>query len=399
MRKPWPTGLLLLFAACSDSTKSIDDTPVNVPARTYPDGGIEAGTSAEGGAVPVPVQDCPTGSTLVKKIACPGTATTAPASVASGLGGAPGSIVGLDGFAEPSAPCLPAAVCAPADAPTLLFSDSPESPRSDGVLYADTLQPGKYRIYVYHANGDTAVRKFPITVLNPSAAAASVKITRSGQAPPSTDYVAEGKAVLVDWLTPKPITTVVVGSGQRILLDPDLDARHASQNQLVHAIYDVTTTATLKFSIASVLATADAAATTGGLGLLPRDADHQRGTFTKADVILAGTAPAGVSRLRLGADEVDPILVGKDATTGDVQRLTGNYGLLYRVQIAGGLAGITPRGGAWGGAMTFATGTPVSLPSAQNTIAEGAVVLGAVTDVRLMTGGGSSLPVDLFVVR
>src|SRR5688572_24763952 len=94
----------------------------------------------------------------------------------------------------------------------------------------------------------------------------------------------------------------VVPAGKRVLLDATLDGLHAGKDELVHAIYDVVTSAPLKVSVVSVLANADAAAATGGLALLPRDVDHQRGTFAGADVVvtLAGAQTKGVQRLRLG---------------------------------------------------------------------------------------------------
>ena len=82
--------LLVLFAACAESAKS-NETPANLPSRTYADGGADAGADVDGGT---PVADCPAGSTLVKKIACTGTATSAPEPLASGLAKAPGSVIG-----------------------------------------------------------------------------------------------------------------------------------------------------------------------------------------------------------------------------------------------------------------------------------------------------------------
>lgn len=384
--------LALVVAACGDDPAP-DETPVNLPPRATIDAGADAATDAT-----PPPPDCPAGMTLVRKVSCDGTSTTAPASVT--LEGNPGSLVSIKDFAEPTAPCLPANVCSPDDAPTLFFSDSPEMPATDGVLYADTLPAGRHRIYDYHANGDAEARKFPVVVLNQNGADATITITRRGLTAPGTDYLAVGKQVATLWLNPRAATAVTVPAGKRVLLDPGLDALHANTNALVHAIYDVTTDAPLKFSVVSVRANVDAVAATAGLSLLPRDRAHQRGTFPKADILLRGTPPVGVSRLRLGDGSVDPILVGRDATAGDEQQLKGNYGLLYRVALDGGRAGITARGGAWEGAATFGAGKAVSLPAEGVVRGTDAVVLGgALGDMQLVTGGSASLPVDLFVIR
>jgi hypothetical protein len=199
-----------------------------------------------------------------------------------------------------------------------------------------------------------------------------------------------------------------------VLLDDALDQQHAAQNELVHAIYDVTTDAPLKISFVSVPAAADAAAVTAGLGLLTRDVNHQRGTFPAADVLVAPASPSaaaqlkGVQRLRLGLDEVDDTLEGVDAPTGAKQVLLGNYGLLYRFALAlpsPATAAISARGGGWGGAFRIGA-TTVALPTATEQLATttDAIVLGKLggadggAELRLMTGGGSNLPVDLFLV-
>jgi len=384
----------------------VGDGDARADARDVPSGdaGIDANADAAGDGG----TSCPAGSTLRKSLAsCPGAPLSPPAALTGALTTAtPGDVVSMAGMNEDDAPCLPVVVCTPNDAPALLFSDSPEQPAQDGVLYADTLAAGHYRFYVYHANGGATLRKFPLVALNSGAAPAKITIVRRGLAAPSTAYVSVGKTVLLDWLTDRAPVDVTVPAGERVLLDSALDDLHAAQNELVHAIYDVVTTAPLKISFVSVLANADAATATAGLSLLPRDVDHQRGTFPSADVLVvpAGDAgaPSGVSRLRLGLDQVDDTLTGIDAPTGDKQSLAGNYGLLYRFALnltPTAIAAIAPRGGEWGGAARAALS--VALPTATQSLGTttDAIVVGPLTsELRLLTAGGSNLPVDLFVV-
>lgn len=410
---------LLLGEACADRTGG------DVAGPRHDDGGRDAGP-LEPVPDPVPIADagsdaakdaassaCPSGSVVRRaRTMCPGTPLVAPAALAAGLAAAaPGDVVSLAGMSESDAPCLPVVVCTPADAPTLLFSDSPESPAQDGVLYADTIAPGHYRFYVYHANGDAIARKFPIVVLNPGAQAAKVTIVRRGLAPPSAAYVSVGKTVLAEWFVDRAPVDVVVQPGVRVLLDPALDQLHAAKDQLVHAIYDVSVDRAVKVSFVSVPVTADAASVTAGLPLLARDINHQRGTFAAADVLViadpAGAQKKGVQRLRLGLDQVDDTLEGVDAPTGDKQRLLGNYGMLFRLALelpAPAAAALAPRGGGWGGVARAGAAKAVLLPTATPSLATttDAIVLGGVggggPEVKLLTGGGSSLPVDLFLV-
>ena len=427
-------ALVSLFAAgaaysgagCEDRTGG--DEPDAAPSTARDgggpasDSGPEPPTDAAGsdGAVDADAASsalCPSGSTLLRtRTSCSGAALVPPAAFTSALATAgAGDVVSMAGMDEQTAPCLPVVVCSPADAPTMLFSDSPESPSQDGVLYADTVPAGRYRLYVYHANGGATVRKFPIVALNSGAAPAKITIVRRGLATPSTQYVSVGKSVLVDWFTDRAPVDVAVPAGTRVLLDDALDQLHAAQNELVHAIYDVVTDAPLKLSVVSVVATADAATTTAGLSLLPRDVTHQRGTFAGADVLIAAAKGAaldggpgqqpGVQRLRLALDEVEDTLQGVDSTTGVKQTLLGNYGMLYRFALglpSPATAAISARGGGWGGVMRGA-GAAAALPSATEQLATttDAVVVGpagGAGEIRLVSGGGSNLPIDFFLV-
>lgn len=416
----------LAIMACDDRTGGdiLTRTGTPIPEDAQPErdvppifeAGVDTGRDAGDGSAGF---TCPAGSTPRSiRTACAdgGTPLAPPAQLVTDLAaGAPGDVVSLSGMNESDAPCLPVVVCTPSDAPTLLFSDSPEMPSQDGVLYADTVPAGRYRLYVYHANGGTALRKFPIVALNQSVNPAKITIVRRGLAAPSTAYVSIGKTVILDWLVDRAPVDVTVPPGQRVLLDPALDALHASQDELVHAIYDVVVDRTVKISFVSVLASADAAGATAGLSLLARDVDHQRGTFANADVLVAlapgpGAQRSGVQRLRLGLDEVDETLEGVDAPTGVKQRLLGNYGMLYRFALglpAPAQAAIAPRGGAWGGiAQPIAAdggATSITLPSATAALGTttDAIVLGTTAgskELRLMSAGGSNLPIDLFVV-
>lgn len=414
----------VLAAACAARTG--DDTPVpgaeSRPASDASEPTPDASPASDGGMVDASEASaadassgCPPGSTLRRtRTTCPGAPLVPPAAFATSLAGAaPGDVVSMGGMNESDAPCLPVVVCTPNDAPSMLFSDSPESPAQDGILYADTAPAGRHRLYVYHANGGTSLRKFPVVALNPGAQAAKLTIVRRGLAAPSTAYVSVGKTVLLDWLVDRAPVDVVVPPGQRVLLDSALDQLHAAKDQLVHAIYDIVTDAPLKLSFVSVGANADAAAATAGLALLARDVDHQRGTFPAADVLVTavpaagGAQKKGVQRLRLGLDEVDDTLEGIDAPTGDKQTLLGNYGMLYRFALglpSPATAAIAPRGGGWGGvARASGAASSVILPAAREALAtttDAIVVgpLGSGVEMRLLTGGGSNLPIDFFIV-
>jgi hypothetical protein len=366
---------------------------------------------------------CSDGSPVVAEYAsCPGSPPSVPASLSSALATATrGDIVSLGTAAAPesTAPCFPVRMCVPVAAPKMMFSDSPESPTTSGVLYADTVGPGLVRIYVYHTNGenDGNARKFPIVVLNQGATTAHATIVQKGIAGPSTDYVAVGKAAIGRWFASTAGSAIDVNAGTRILLDSDLDAVHAAHDELVHAIYDVMLDAPVKISVVSVLSTDDAAAITSTLSLLAADADHQRATFDGANRVIEseGNAPGdGIRKIALGGnDEIDPNLMGHDAVDGTSASLSGNYGVFYTLLIGAGAHegfALVPRGGAWGGAGDLSVGEDgaagaVACPSASDSAnADGSAVsagrFASGTNVRmhLISAGGSSLPVHVAVV-
>jgi len=386
--------VLALLAACHSAAATPPDALRDAPLG---DGEPDAAASV-----------CPAGSTLlVDRTACSMTAVAPPASLLSS-DAQPGDIVSLDGLDEGSLPCAPAYVCSPSGAATMLFSDDPESPSSDGVLYADTFGPGRARIYVYHVNGGATPRKFPVVVLNQNAADAHVTIVKEGLGGPSTDYVDVGKAVAAAWMASSGANVVTVPANTRVLLDQALDDEHANTDELVHAIIDVDVDAPVKISIVSVLASEDAAAITASLPLLGNDGLHDRGTFPGADVWIAGRvgdAGASARNVRLGGDVTEPDLTGTDATTGAAASLLGNYGVAYRVIVAapGELRlAASPRGGGWVGALGPSSVVP--LPTSPGALAQTndvvwlATLGAAPADFALMSGGGSSLPVDIVVI-
>lgn len=387
----------------------VTQAPSAEDASTSPSDAATPNTMSKDGSIEVDAGTNDASQTCVLRAADGGAPLTPPSALANAMANAaPGDVVSLGGMNESQAPTLAVSVCPAVDAPTLLFSDSPESPNADGILYADSVNAGRYRLYLYQANGGNAPRKFPVVALNQGTTKATVKMKRRGLAAASKQYVSVGKTVLLDWLADKTLPDVVVPPGERVLLDSALDAIHAGKDELVHAIFDVEIDAPLKISFVSVSASANAVNATASLSLLAADADHQRGTFANADVVVSAAPNAqkpGVQRMRLGLDEIDATMTGVDKTTGSPRKLLGNYGMLYRFTLGvpgTARAGIAPRGGAWGGVARVGT-TSIALPSATQTLdtTTDAIALGAIgpaTEVRLMTAGGSNLPVDLFLV-
>jgi hypothetical protein len=327
-------------------------------------------------------------------------------------------VLSLAGLDEPSLPCFPVRVCVANGAPTLVFSDEPESPSTDGILYADALPVGSYRAYVYHTNAGTALRKFPVVLLNQGTSTVHATVTAVGVAGPSQDYVDVGKQAVLRWYMSQGAATVVdVPAGTRVLLSEDLDAVQAGTNELAHAIVDFSVDGPVKLSVVSVLASEDATVVTATLPLLANTNQHVRGSFPGAALEIEPLAPidgAGSTRLRMGGNVTDASLTGYDYVDGNAAvTLDGNYGVSYAMSLgfsAGSAVLLSPQGGAWGGGGTFGTGASVSagpgvLPGAQDSLGTqtdaiflGSALAGSSASVAFVSAGGSSLPVDVVLV-
>jgi hypothetical protein len=387
--------------AARDAPDGGDDVPLDAPR---PDAGA---TCADGAPI------------AYVRSSCPGAPPTVPSPLATSAAAASfGDVISLSGLDESSLPCFPVRVCVALGAPTLVFSDEPESPSSDGILYADALGVGSYRAYVYHTNAGTGLRKFPVVLLNQGSATVHATVTAVGVAGPSQDYVDVGKQAALRWyMSHGTTTTVDVPAGMRVLLDADLDAVQAATNELAHAIIDFSVDGPVKLSVVTVLASEDATVLTATLPLLANTGQHMRGSFPGAALEIEPLAPidgTGARRVRMGGDVCDTSLTGNDGVDGNTAvALDGNYGVSYAMNLAfsaGSAVLLSPQGGAWGGAGSALTGASVSagpgvLPAAQDSLGTqtdaiflAAFAAGASSGVDFLSAGGSSLPVDVVTV-
>lgn len=360
---------------------------------------------------------CPAGSTLVRALSCEAATHASAAMTGAATTYFPGDVVSIDP-GEGKLPCLPALLCRPDGAPTLVFSDEPESPTHSGILYADDLDAGAYRIYVYHTNGGSTARKFSVVALNQGDMDVTVTWGHRGIAGPSNEYVGTARAAAATWLRSRSSgDQLTVPAGQRIVLDQNLDDLTVEPGELVVAQLDFVANGPLELSVVTVEPGTDAAAATATLGLLPNDGRHDRGTFTgSADLILAppdgGWALDGLRHIRLGSGDAagEPLVTGRDAVDRITAHLRGSYGVQYRIVPGGSHVafGVSPRGGAWGGAVNpdASVGTSgVSLPSGASFDSDPStmIVLGqfdasTLGELDLFSAGGSNLPVDLISI-
>lgn len=309
----------------------------------------------------------------------------------------------------------------------LIFSDSPESPCSQGILYQDgnlpaTVGANHHRVFLYHANGRReAPQKFVAILTNLGTATGTLTIQRTGTAGPSTSYLYAGKVAFQRWLNSVPLSPVSVAAAGSVELDPTFNALNANYSELLHGIWDYSFDQPHQITICALDPADDPVSVCPTLGILSRDT-HQRGTFPNADKVYDTATGVvidttnGIQQLPIAANSAnDPAAEGVDATDATPVTLSGNYGILYRMHLStratdGERLGflLNPRGGAWGGALETMPGLTAGgvslIPPGTGSVCcntQGALAgsyspgAGLTVWLRFMPTGASSLPLRL----
>lgn len=232
----------------------------------------------------------------------------------------------------------------------LLFSNSPETPRQAGLLYRDVLV-GRGRVLGYHANGLGRPARL-LVVASSLAGRAVVTTERRGSAVTRAPDPVIGQRTLLRYFASAPLAPIVLASGEMTVL-------YSSERLMPGATASVMMDLGIDggpLQIQVVLVEEGARVDGGRIALLPaleRDERHQRGTFAGANRTLSAELSGLPARLTL-AGQGDPPLLGVDALSGDPQRLSGNYGVLYRIELRGAqgsLLALSARGSRYRGAL------------------------------------------------
>ena len=266
-----------------------------------------------------------------------------------------------DTFADPDVLSYPALAPQglPGDGAPLLFSDSPEAPQQSGVLYQDVVS-GRARLLAYHINAMTVPARLYVLARNLDTGPVEVRSQRLGETAPTRIEGVLGQVTLLDYFAS--------GGGGRLLLQSGQSAAVYVSPLLrpgsgVNLLQDVETSGRVELSFVLLEdGLSPVAQVLQQLPVLAADGRHQRGTFPGAVRrlrVVLGQLPA---RLVIGDGNFDPVLLGTDALSGTPQRLIGNYGVLYQVEVqgaAGAAVALSPRGGLYRGALQLADGPVV----------------------------------------
>ena len=243
---------------------------------------------------------------------------------------------------------------------TLLFSDSPEYVKENGILYQDIVQ-GDARVLYYHLN-DTRLPKKVAVILEALDGVSVVKVTRGGTSVPSSDYLRVGKATQLAYFGSEPLNDKIFVSPETPrLLKADMDKTVLQSSELVYGVYDFHASSPVRVSVIMYGADVNPFSFIRRATILPRDEIALRGTFQGMNRRITAKRAyhperEGTVYFPIGDNIRDQYLRGIDATDGSDVVNYGNYGILYEIAIP--ITGrqsvnyyLSPLGGVYAGAI------------------------------------------------
>jgi hypothetical protein len=255
-----------------------------------------------------------------------------------------GSIVALPGFLRNDLPSIPyQKIVLPG--PQYIISDDPEYIRVPEIIaLREKVQPGTVRLYVYNVNGvkepKQLDRKITAVIKNTGSGDMRIRMLRYSSHPPTTNYFLAGKKGLADYFASVPEQKArVVKAGRSLAIDEKLEKQVVRYDELVHGFYEFVIDQPAEISIVQT------DPNTGGPKAAERLTEIAASRHTNA-----GRGLFGVSNyLVLAKDTIDtkndaaaivvadgkddPWVIGKDASTGTLAKLAGNYGVMYTMEI------------------------------------------------------------------
>lgn len=256
--------------------------------------------------------------------------------------------------------------------PQYVISDDPEYIRvPEAVAVKEMVQPGTVRLYVYNVNGikepTKMDRRIMALIRNTGSAPLRFRMLKYSSQPPSTNYFLCGKKGLADYFASKPDTKVrTIKPGEVVAIDPKHEKAIVKYDELVHGIYEFVIDQPAEISVVQTDLNSNGAQVLARNKsvLSSRHTNAGRGLFGISNYLVVGTdtleTDKGASALVVADGKGDPWITGRDAATGQLAKLSGNYGVMYDIELkwkstnGKGLALLTwnaRAGGKWCGGM------------------------------------------------
>lgn len=231
--------------------------------------------------------------------------------------------------------------------PQYLISDDPEYIRvPEGVALREPVQPGSVRLYMYNVNGvqqpQKMERKIAAVIKNTGKQPMHIRMLKYSSQKPTTNYFFAGKQGLADFFNSQPETVArEIKPGASICLDPVQDKAVVKYDELVHGFYEFVIDQPGEVSIVQTdLKTPATVAANRVKGALDTKqyAGAGRGTYGISNyrIIVKDTLETknGITQILVADGEKDPWVIGKEAVTGELKSLDGNYGIFYNIELS-----------------------------------------------------------------
>ena len=241
---------------------------------------------------------------------------------------------------------------------TLIFSDSPEYVRQNGILYTDTVE-GDARILFYHLN-DTNIRKrFAIIFENHASTTNIIRITRGGMTQPNKNYFSVGKIAQTMYMEGNFQDKIELKCYERKVYQPFTFL--LNPGQLIHGMCDLIVPKPVKIFLLMYPEEEEALDFLSVAEVLPKDEHRLRGTFKQMNRTLTLKRPYdserdGLGYILIGDNVNDPFKRGIDATDGSEVINYGNYGITYTLNFNTRFMTdfyLSPLGGHYAGALRY----------------------------------------------
>ncbi len=222
--------------------------------------------------------------------------------------------------------------------PVLLYSDSPEMVKGNGILYRDTVG-GSVRIFLHHVNAMRSDKKIAVVVRNISSMRpVRCEVTRKGLGKSAWNYMEEGKnSQRIYFATLGKGESKTIGfsrhieliTGRGFILEP---------GKLLSGSIELYLNRPAEISVLMCDVKNSLDLFTENASVLPPDEYLLRGTFKDADWHYTIREPIAmqddeVMMMHLASEE-EGYAKGIDATNGMETVNCGNYGILYKISFA-----------------------------------------------------------------
>jgi hypothetical protein len=255
-----------------------------------------------------------------------------------------GSIVQLPGFLTEKMPRIEyQKIVLPG--PQYIISDDPEYIRvPETIALREAVQPGTVRLYVYNVNGvrDPVKmdRKITAVIKNTGTETMHIRMLKFSSQKPSTNYYQVGKQGLADFLASSPSAKVrKVKPGKAISIDENLEKNIVKYDELTHGFYEFVIDQPGEISVLQTDLKTPGAKALSRIKTVETSShvNAGRGLFgisnylVKSDEVL--DTKNGAVALVVADGEKDRWVIGKDGSTGKLAKLSGNYGVMYHIEL------------------------------------------------------------------